>query len=143
MLMIAELLFHGILWLLMKYSDSDSTYKALRMCDCVAFVLLIWLLIGSNWVFKLSIARYHMTSACSTMHPIDDVIRLNTTAVTDESGGTQWVVVSELATDSTHPSSSCMDCSSSVYQFTVMVILLQYIAALVVLVGCCSKIFRK
>lgn len=145
MLMIAELLFHGVLWLIMKYSDSDSVYRTLRMCDCVAFILLIWLLIGSNWVFKLSIARYRTASACNA-HPIDDVIRLNTTFVTDGSGtgGTQWIVVSDSAPDSTHPSSAdCMDCSSSVYQFTVLVILLQYIAALVVIVGCCSKIFKK
>ena len=145
MLMIAELLFHGVLWLLMKYSDSDSTYRALRMCDCVAFILLIWLLIGSNWVFKLSIARYRTASACN-MYPIDDVIRLNATVVTDGSGigATQWIIVSDSAPDSTHPSNTnCMDCSSGVYQFTVIVILLQYIAALVVIVGCCSKIFKK
>ena len=145
MLMIAELLFHGVLWLLMKYSDSDSTYRALRMCDCVAFSLLIWLLIGSNWVFKLSVARYRTTAACNT-YPIDDIIRLNSTVVTDGSGigATQWIIVSDSAPDSTHPSStSCMDCSSGVYQFTVIVILLQYIAALVVIVGCCSKMFKK
>ena len=142
--MIAELLFHGVLWLLMKYNDNDSTYRALRVCDCVAFVLLIWLLIGSNWVFKLSIARYHTSSTCS-MHPIDYIVPFNTTVVADGSGGTQLVVVTNSlnsAPDSTPPS-DCMDCSSGVYQFTVIVILLQYIAALLILVGCCSKIFKK
>ena len=145
MLMIAELLFHGVLWLLMKYSDSESTYRAMRMCDCVAFVLLIWLLIGSNWVFKLSIAHYHTSSVCGT-YAIDDIIRApNVTSISDGSGGTQWVIVTDPTTTSQSSSdvNNCADCSSGVYQFTVVVILLQYITALVVLIGCCSKVFRK
>lgn len=136
--MVAELLFHGILWFLMKYSNNDSTYKALRMCDCVAFVLLIWLLIGSNWVFKVSIAR---ASACNAHQIIDDVMWLNTTIVTDSSGATQVMIVTETP-DST-PVPNCVDCSSGVYQFTVVVILFQYIAALLVIVACCSKLFKK
>lgn len=138
-LILTELLFHGVIWFIMKHRENSSTLRALRMCDCVAFVLLIWLLIGSNWVFKLSIAG---TSACDTpLLPIDDIILLNTTVISNGSGGTQLIVVTETIVSTSV--NTCMDCSSGVYQFTVIVILLQYIAALLILVGCCSKIFRK
>ena len=133
-----ELTFHATLWLLMKRSDNNSLFRALRIFDCVAFILLVWLLIGSNWIFKLSIAG---SSPCDTAHPIDDVIYLNTTVVTDGVGGTRWIVVTE--THGSTPITTCHDCSTRVYQFTVMVILMQYIAALLIIVGCCSKIFKK
>lgn len=137
LLMVAELMFHGIIWLVMKHSENESTFRALRICDCIAFVLLIWLLIGSNWVFKLSIAG---SSGCDSPRlPIDDIIQLNTTIITDGSGGTQFIVVTETP-DSTP---TCMDCPSGVYRFTVTVILLQYIGALLIVIGCCSRIFRK
>ena len=137
---LAEVLFHVVvIFFIMRNRVNDSTLRALRICDCVAFVLLICLLIGSNGVFKFAIAG---TSACDTpLLPIDDIVRLNTTVLSNGSG-TQLFVVTEIV-DSASSVNTCMDCSSGVYQFTVVVILLQYIAALLMLVVCCSHTFRK
>ena len=140
-LMIAEVAFHGTIWMLMKRSnDNGSSFKMLRLCDCVTFILLLWLLIGSNWVFKLAIA--HHSPCDNAPQPIDDVISLNTTVVTDASGGTRVVVFTD-SHDPAPTTNDCADCSSGVYQFTVIVILFQYIIALFVVIGCCSKLFKK
>ena len=138
-LMIIEVIVHGSVWLLMKRSENETTFRALRVCDCITFIILLWLLIGSHWVFKLSISHHSLCG--DTPQPIDDVIYLNTTVVTDASGGTQLAVVSE--TRGSTPNSHCTDCSRGVYQFTAVVILFQYVVALFVIVGCCSKLFKK
>lgn len=138
--MLAELIFHGALWMLMKYTDNDSTFRALRVCDCVAFVLLVWLLIGSNWVFRVAIAG--RITCPSSSRPIDNIVFLNTTTVTDASGHTQFVVLPSIP-DSPSTSTYCPDCSAGVYQFTIVVILFQYVAALFICIGCCSKLFKK
>ncbi len=111
-----------------------SIYQTLRLCDCLAVFLFIWLLVGTYWVFIISLAR----SNCNKT-PTDYVV-VNTTVLVDSEGGTQ---VSVMTRPPSPTSNDCSDCEDYVYNFTAFVLMFQYVIFLICFVTCCSVFFKK
>ena len=86
---------------------------------------MIWILIGSNWVFKHSME----SEPCSEL-------------------GIEIKNSSELDDNSTIPigisiDGNCVDCSMAVYQFAGTIIMLQYIIVILVIISCFTVAFRS
>ena len=121
---IAEIIFQVSMCMGIKRSSQhESIYRTLRMLDCLALFLFIWLLVGTYWLFSISIER----STCTTDSMLNDLI--------DSEG-----VAPQTSTTS---SGVCSDCDAYVYSFTAFVIIFQYLAFLVCFVVCCSMYFKK
>lgn len=120
-----EVFIHTSTILASMNTDNESTLRSLRMCDCFAFFILIWILIGSNWIFKVSVN----SKPCSQQDPGNELFNEvdNSTA---------------LLPAATTPG-TCEDCSDSVYQFAIGLIVVQYIVVFSVFVICCCAAIRK
>lgn len=140
-ILIVEIIFQTSLCIAIKRKKRhETTYRALRMCDCLALFLFIWLLVGTYWMFTISIQRQHC------MRYGNDGVYVNTTVtptvaptVTPDTG-TQMFLWSTPSTTASGDSSNtrCLDCESYVYNYTAFVIMLQYIITLAVMIFCCS-----
>ena len=128
---LVEVAVHSALFVAQKCSDDESTIKALRRCDFLALFLLIWLLVGSNWIFRQSRNRGN----CMDMVDTDGDVR-----VVNTTNGTVTVAVSGGLSPSPE---GCQDCSNSVYVFTGILIICQYVLALCLIAVCCSRVFRS
>lgn len=117
-ILIAEIIYQTTLCIAIKRNKRhESTYRVMRMCDCLALFLFIWLLVGSYWIFTISLDR----QACISYG--NDFVYVNTTVVPDGEG---------------NGNPGCPDCDSYVYNFSTFVIMLQYIGTLCLMVWCCS-----
>ncbi len=116
-----EIVIHTSTILASMNTERESINRSLRLCDCFAFFILIWILIGSNWIFKVSMTG---KQSCS-----DD---------TSNEGS-----LAEAVSDVTTPVANCTDCSDGVYRFAIAIVSLQYIAVCSVLLICCCVIIRK
>ncbi|XP_064404957.1 uncharacterized protein LOC135350156 [Halichondria panicea] len=135
---VAEIIFQFSMCMGIKRSSQhESIYRTLRMFDCLALFLFIWLLVGTYWLFTISIAR----SGCTTDTMLNDFVVVNTTVLVDSEGGTQISVMTPPP--SLTPSGDCLDCDTYVYSFTAFVIMFQYLTFLVCFVACCSVYFKK
>ena len=135
----AEVLLHTLLCVCQKWSQSrgennDSTIRTLRICDCVAFFLFIWLLVGSNWVFRVGL----YTSSSSCTH--GEHSGMGMTNVVNENGTNTEVVVLSEGLPSVDTNADCTDCDPAVYRFTVFTILIQYALGLCLVAACCSNV---
>ena len=79
-------------------------------------------MIGSNWVFRVSVNSRSCSELDNDYHYADG----NSTTT-------------EIATTS----SPCHDCSNIVYQFAIGIVVVQYIAVFAVFVFCCCFAIRK
>lgn len=122
-----EVLIHTFTILASMNTDNESVLRSLRMCDCFAFFILIWILIGSNWIFKVSVN----SKSCIGRQDTENELLFN-----------QLDNSTDLLPDVTTPR-TCEDCSNSVYQFAVGLIVLQYIVVFLVFVACCCVAIRK
>lgn len=118
-----EIVVHTITLLVSMNTDSESVLRSLRMCDCFAFFILVWVLIGSNWVFKVTMN----SRSCSSQRDAERELFIDN--------------FTEPIPDVTPI--TCEDCSNAVYQFAVGLIVLQYIIVLFVFVICCCFALRK
>ena len=133
-----EVIVHSLLCVAAAKCEGTGSYRTLRLCDCLAFFLLVWLLIGSNWIFKLSITGGHkacevsdaVTIPPSTLDFNNSAVLMNDYAIT-------------TATATTMATAEICDCSQSVYVFATVVIVMQYVLALIVVIGCCSKVWKN
>lgn len=115
-----EVFLHTFTVLASISTQSKTTLKCLRICDCFGFFILVWILIGSNWMFKVSTKSRECGS-----EELEDVANI-----------TEQVLSISTPTP-------CEDCSKTVYQFAVGLIIIQYIIVLSVLVACCCLATRK
>ena len=129
--LLAEVIVHSALFVAQKCSDDESTIRALRRCDFLALFLLIWLLVGSNWIFRQSRNREDCT----------DVVDMGGITVVNTTNGT--VLTVEVSGGLSPTPESCQDCSDSVYIFTGILIICQYVLALCLVAVCCSRAFRS
>ncbi len=118
-----EVIIHTCTILITQSTDSETTIRSLRLCDCLALFILIWILIGSNWVFKISLHP----SPCTELNSMGN-----------ENLGNS----SDLSSFTFSSEEDCEDCSVSVYKFTSAVIIIQYVIAFIVLVTCCSTAIK-
>ena len=132
--LIAEIVYQTSLCIAIKrHKRYESTYHVMRMCDCLALFLFIWLLVGTYWIFTISLDR----QACISYG--NDIVYVNITVVPDGEGSTQIVVVPPSSTVTPgEDNPGCLDCDSYVYNFSAFVIMLQYVGALCLMVWCCS-----
>lgn len=121
-----EVVVHAITILASMSTDSESVLRSLRMCDCFAFFILVWVLIGSNWVFKVTVN----SRSCSSQQDAERELFSEMDNFT------------EPMPDVTTPI-TCEDCSNAVYQFAVGLIILQYFVVLFVFVICCCFALRR
>ena len=134
----AEVLLHTLLCVCQKWSHSrgennDSTIRTLRICDCLAFFLFIWLLVGSNWVFRVGL---YTSSSCTN----GEQSGMGITNVVNENGTYTDVVVISEGLPSVDTTADCTDCDPGVYRFTVFTILIQYALGLCLVAACCSNV---
>lgn len=122
-----EILVHTTTLLISISTDNKTTNRTLRLCDCFAFFILIWILIGSNWIFKVSIN----SRACSELD-----------AETKQLSSDMTINATDLFPVAT-TAATCEDCSDGVYQFAVGVIIVQYMAVFCVIVFCCCAAMKK
>lgn len=114
-----EIAFHTFTFIASLKTDDEATLRSLRMCDCFALFIFLWVVIGSNWIFKVSL-NYN---PCPTGN--------------DGSGG-----LGDLTTGFTTPP-ECEVCSRSIYQFALGVIVIQYLVVFLLLVACCSAAIKR
>lgn len=120
-----EVVIHTLTILTSMNTDNESVLRSLRMCDCFAFFILIWILVGSNWIFKVSVN----SKSCSRLdEETEPFIEIGNST--------------ELMPDVTSPV-TCEDCSNSVYQFAVGLIVLQYMVVFLVFVVCCCVAMKR
>ena len=126
----AEVVLHTALCMCEARSHSrgddrnNSTVRALRMCDCIAFFLFIWLLVGSNWALRVGLFSNNRDNC-------DD---LSGGGIT---GAVENGVVSEGLPNT---DTSCPDCDPSVYKFTMVTVLIQYMLGICLVLMCCSNL---
>ena len=121
---------HLALFIAQKCSEDESTIKTLRRCDLLAVFLLIWLLVGSNWIFRLGVSRDR--EDCMNMEGDVKVVNVtNNTMLTVE------------VSEGLSPMENCQDCSESIYVFAGVLIICQYALALCLIGTCCSKVFHS
>lgn len=121
-----EVIIHTITILASMSTEKESVLRSLRMCDCFAFFILVWILIGSNWIFKVTVNSRPCSGPDNPERQLFDDPRNSTD------------LIPEITTPIT-----CKDCSNTVYQFAVGLIILQYIVVLFVFVLCCCFGLRK
>lgn len=107
--------------------SNNSTVRLLRMCDCIAFFLFVWLLVGSNWALRVGLFSNG---------------RDNCADLTDPSGGGMMGAVENGVASEGLPNTeaSCTDCDPSVYTFTMATVLIQYVLGICLVVMCCSNL---
>ena len=125
--LLVEIALHSILWTAQKLSNDEPLFCVLRRCDCIALFLLVWLVLGSVWIFKAG-------KELSCNNSIDYV------AIPEDSEYSGDYL--ETVTD-TPPDSCPEDCPGGVYVFTVFLILFQYLTALVLGICCCTASVRS
>ena len=137
-ILMAMIVFHTLLYTAQKCSKDETIYHSVRRCDFLAFLLFIWLLVGSNWMFRM-----RSDDECNTSN-------MNSTVwnVTGEWNGTAtqttvMVAGEQAPEDNSDSGTDCSDCSRDVYVFTSFLILTQYIVGLCLVIFCCSKIAKK
>ena len=127
----AEVVLHTVLCMCEARSRSrgdernNSTIRTLRMCDCIGFFLFIWLLVGSNWALRVGL--FSNGSNC-------DYIIDPSSGMT---GAMENGVVSEGLPNT---DASCPDCDPSVYKFTMVTVLIQYMLGICLVLMCCSNL---
>ncbi len=140
-LIILEIVLHSLLFTCKKYVDDESVFHKLRRCDILLFILFIWLLVGTNWIFRTSIV-YNNDDCEEDMG--GDIVSMNYTI--EVNGTTVHVPVNVGAQEGMEGGvrgGDCEDCSRGVYFFAAIVILGQYVLALLLFAFCCTRLFRK
>ena len=111
--LLAEVIVHMITFLVSEFINHESSLYTLQFCDRLAFLMLIWVLIGSNWIFKVSL----YPTPCATG--------------------------ANLQSNNISRDEHCENCSIAVYHFTSVVIVAQYLLAFTVLTLCCFMAIRN
>ena len=119
--LLLEIVLQTSLWTAQRLSNDRAVFGLLRKCDCIALFLVVWLVVGSIWIFK---AGKKLTC--------DDVV--DYVAVPDYSGH---------YLESFPETENCQECPSGVYVFTAFLILFQYLMTLVLAISCCSSSVRR
>ena len=129
----AEVLLHTALCICEARSRSrgddrnNSTIRMLRMCDCIAFFLFIWLLVGSNWALRVGLFSNNRDNCHDFTDP--------------SSGGMTGAVENGIVSEGLpNTATSCTDCDPSVYKFTMVTVLVQYMLGICLVVMCCSNL---
>ncbi|CAI8012102.1 hypothetical protein GBAR_LOCUS7766 [Geodia barretti] len=124
--LLVEIVLHSLLWTAQKLSNDEPVYNIIRKFDCIALFLVVWLVVGSAWIFKAG-----RDNLCSDF--VDQVTAppVNVTTTGD-------VGDSELS----ESGAECEDCPSGVYVFTVFLILFQYLMILLLGICCCTSSVR-
>ena len=123
---LVELVLHSLLWIAQKLSNDKPLYSLVRKFDCIALFLIVWLVVGSAWIFKAGRERSCGTSGVDY---VDYVIPDNFTGSQEDLEPTE---------------SDCgEDCPSGVYVFTVFLILFQYLMVLLLGLCCCTSSVRS
>ena len=123
--LLVEIILHSLFWTAQKLSEKPI-YGLIRRFDCIALFLVIWLVVGSAWVFK---ARTDFSS-----DSVDFVILPANTTTGDD----LEMYDSGVSNDAAYPD----DCPQGVYVFTVFLILFQYIMILLLGICCCTSSVR-
>ena len=122
--LLVEIVLHSLLWTAQKLSNDEPVYNIIRKFDCIALFLVVWLVVGSAWIFKAG-----RDNLCSDF--VDQVI----VPPVNETGGVEDSELSESGAE-------CEDCPSGVYVFTVFLILFQYLMILLLGICCCTSSVR-
>ncbi len=143
LLLFLEILLHTVLYTCQSYVGDETTYRRLRRCDFIVLILFIWLLVGSNWMFRLGF----QDDDCEGAIDGGGIQSMNLT-VTDANGTITHIQVDVGAEGGRSGTmdqggEDCSDCSHAVYVFTASVILIQYVAGLVLVAFCCHRFFRR
>lgn len=117
-----EVIVHTFTIMISFSTDNEATNRFLRMCDCFAFFTLVWFIIASNWIFRLS------------FHSKPCIEESDTELSSSGLGGNDFLTT-------TH--SFCEDCSNGVYKFAIGVTVVEYIAIFSVFIVCCCVIIKK
>ena len=138
-ILLVEVILHSLLCMGQKCSEDESFYKVIRRCDCLAVFLIAWLLVGSNWVFRGGMGN----ETCGS-DTVDYVVVGNMTDDVEIMSGAHPTDGMETGESESDPAAGCSsDCSTGVYAFAVVLILIQYMALLILAVCCCSTKFRS
>ena len=124
-LFLVEIIVQSLLCTAQKFSEDESFYYAVRKFDCLLFFLFVWLLVGSYWVVQAG----KRDQEC-----FDDVVDYVIIA-----GNTTDDVITPNTDWEQRPITDCSDCPGGVYMFTVLLILFQYLVALVLGICCCTS----
>ena len=129
-LLLTKISLNLLLFTAKRRSDADSLYKLIRRFDCSIFFLILWVIVGSVWVFEAGTKNH----SCADENVIDYVTN-------NTRGGNVGMDIPEdsgAGGQMKDKESDCNDCPAGVYVFTVFLILLQYTALLILLVYCCT-----
>ena len=135
-LLLLEVVIQSSLCACRNWLGDDKTYRKIRRCDFVMVLLFIWLLIGTNWMFRLGIGNECSDGLEGDVQTVDDTV---------EPGGTTTQTTELIATmegGSGTGGEDCSDCSQDVYVFAAVLILIQYIFGLFLVAMCCSNFFK-
>jgi hypothetical protein len=126
--LLVEIVLHSLLWTAQKLSNDEPVYNLIRKFDCIALFLIVWLVVGSAWIFKAG-----RDSLCSDIVDQVTVPPVNVTTTTGDVEDPDPLLES---------GAECEDCPSGVYVFTVFLILFQYLMLLLLGICCCTSSIR-
>ena len=127
--LLVEVVLHSLLWTAQKLSNDEPVYSLIRKFDCIALFLIVWLVVGSAWIFKAS-----KDNLCGDNRSVVDQVLIPG----NSTGGFE-----DSERSDSGASEECEDCPSGVYVFTVFLILFQYLMILLLGIGCCTSSVRS
>ena len=132
LLLLFDIILHAILYSVRRTSDNQYLYNTIRRFDILTLFVVVWLIVGSIWIFKAE--TRDRTCRDSVVDYVTIISNMTQGDVgmgvsgDDDGGGMEN---GESAAD-------CVDCPSGVYVFTVFLILIQYTVVLILGICCCA-----
>ena len=136
LLLLLDIILHTILYSVQRMSDNQYLYNAIRRFDILTLFVVIWLIVGSIWIFKAKMSGQPCNDGVDYVTIISNMTQGDVgmgVSGDDDGGGMEN---GESAAD-------CSNCPSGVYVFTLFLILIQYSVVLILGICCCCTITKR